>query len=61
MSSGIEVDRRDYYRELAAAQRGSLDITRWLLWFLACLDRKRSANPMVAGRPGAVVVRQVSR
>ncbi len=39
MSSGIEVDRRDYYRELAAAQRGSLDITRWLLWFLACLDR----------------------
>ncbi len=39
MSSGIEAERADYYRELASAQRGSLDITGWLLWFLGCLDR----------------------
>ncbi|MBD3335182.1 MAG: DUF4172 domain-containing protein [Candidatus Eisenbacteria bacterium] len=39
MSSGIEEERREYYRELEAAQRGSLDITRWLEWFLECLDR----------------------
>ncbi len=39
MSSQIEAERKDYYRELEAAQRGALDITRWLSWFLACLGR----------------------
>lgn len=39
MSSEIEAQRKEYYRELQAAQRGDLDITRWLEWFLACLDR----------------------
>lgn len=39
MSSGNEVERREYYLELESAQRGSLDITAWLAWFLACLDR----------------------
>jgi Fic family protein len=39
MSSQIEAERKDYYWELETAQRGSLDITRWLEWFLACLDR----------------------
>ena len=39
MSSQIAADRKDYYRELEIAQRGDLDITRWLTWFLHCLDR----------------------
>ena len=39
MSSGIEAKRMEYYRELESAQRGGLDVTRWLTWFLACLDR----------------------
>jgi Fic family protein len=39
MSSGIEAQRKDYYLQLEAAQRGSLDITAWLAWFLRCLDR----------------------
>jgi Fic family protein len=39
MSSGIEASRGEYYRELESAQRGSLDITKWLVWFLECLDR----------------------
>ena len=39
MSSGIEGQRREYYQQLEAAQRGSLDITAWLAWFLSCLDR----------------------
>lgn len=39
MSAQIEAERNDYYRALEAAQRGDLDITRWLAWFLACLDR----------------------
>lgn len=39
MSSQIESERRAYYDELEAQQRGSLDVTPWLAWFLACLDR----------------------
>jgi Fic family protein len=38
MSSQIEVERKEYYQGLETAQRGDLDITRWLEWFLACLD-----------------------
>lgn len=39
MSSQIEVERKDYYLELERAQRGGLDITAWLSWFLGCLGR----------------------
>lgn len=39
MSSQIEAERKQYYSRLESAQRGDLDITRWLDWFLACLDR----------------------
>ena len=35
----IEAQRKEYYQQLEAAQRGSLDITAWLAWFLSCLDR----------------------
>ena len=39
MSSGIEAERREYYIQLESAQRGTLDITEWIAWFLSCLDR----------------------
>lgn len=39
MSWGIEATRREYYLQLESTQRGSLDITSWLTWFLGCLDR----------------------
>jgi Fic family protein len=39
MSSQIEAERKHYYLELEEAQRGTHDITRWLAWFLGCLDR----------------------
>ncbi len=39
LSSQLEVERKNYYLELEAAQRGDLDITRWLTWFLGCLGR----------------------
>jgi Fic family protein len=39
MSSQIEAERKNYYRELESAQRGDLDIANWLAWFLGCLDR----------------------
>jgi len=39
MSAQIESERADYYAELEAAQRGGMDVTRWVLWFVACLGR----------------------
>lgn len=39
MSSQIEAERKDYYLRLEAAQRGDVNITGWLEWFLGCLDR----------------------
>lgn len=37
MSASILADRRGYYAILEATQRGSLDITGWLRWFLQTL------------------------
>ncbi len=39
MSAQIRQERKDYYAILEATQKGGLDITAWLQWFLACLDR----------------------
>ena len=39
MSAQIEAERNEYYDRLERSQRGGLDITPWLEWFLGCLDR----------------------
>ena len=39
MSAQIQLERHAYYEMLEATQKGDLDITRWLEWFLACLGR----------------------
>lgn len=40
--------RKDYYKELEAAQKGDLDITRWLDWSLRCVsDAHRQAQDVV--------------
>jgi Fic family protein len=39
MSFQILEDQKGYYEVLEKTQAGSLDITKWLTWFLGCLDR----------------------
>ncbi len=39
MSSQIAAERKGYYDVLETSQRSDVDITRWLEWFLGCLDR----------------------
>jgi Fic family protein len=39
LSSQIESERKAYYEKLEACQRGGLDITLWLRWFLECFGR----------------------
>lgn len=39
MSSQIREERKAYYAILESTQKGSLDVTEWLVWFLDCLGR----------------------
>lgn len=39
MSAQIRVERKAYYDILEVTQKGNLDITDWLEWFLGCLGR----------------------
>lgn len=39
MSAQIRHERNDYYDLLEKTQKGTLDVTPWMEWFLACLGR----------------------
>lgn len=39
LSSQIMAERDDYYAVLESCQKGGLDITLWILWFLDCFGR----------------------
>jgi len=39
MSAQIRADRTDYYHVLERCQKGSLDISLWIDWYLRCLQR----------------------
>jgi len=49
MSAQIRKERKDYYDILEATQKGSMDITRWLSWFLDCLNRAIMATDETLG------------
>ena len=37
MSAQIRIERKQYYELLEKTQKGNLDITNWITWFLSCL------------------------
>ncbi len=37
LSAQIRIERKQYYELLEKTQRGNLDITDWIVWFLNCL------------------------
>jgi Fic family protein len=39
LSAQIQRERKEYYDLLEQTQKGELDVTEWLAWFLACLGR----------------------
>jgi Fic family protein len=48
MSSSILDNRADYYRTLEQTQRGDLDITTWIIWFLQTLTKSlQAANKII--------------
>lgn len=50
MSSQIRVERKGYYEILEKTQKGNLDITKWLLWFLECLNKALVSTETVLSR-----------
>lgn len=44
MSAQVRNERETYYDMLENTQKGTLDITEWLMWFVHCLDRALSAT-----------------
>jgi Fic family protein len=50
MSAQIRRERNAYYSNLEATQRGGLEITPWLEWFLACLDRAFTGTESVLAK-----------
>jgi Fic family protein len=44
MSAQIRNERKPYYEILESTQKGSMDITDWLSWFLQCLHRAIAAS-----------------
>ncbi len=44
MSSQLEAERKDYYLQLERSQRGTLDVTNWLEWFIRCMLRALSGT-----------------
>ena len=49
MSSQIRQERNAYYDILETTEKGNLDITAWLEWFLACLDRAFDGTETILG------------
>src|SRR3989344_2584160 len=49
MSAQIRRERNEYYDVLERTQKGTLDITDWMQWFLECLDRAIAGTESALG------------
>ena len=47
MSAQIRVEQHAYYNILEKTQKGQLDVTEWLDWFLSCYDRALSGTQQI--------------
>ncbi len=47
MSAQILKERKSYYTILEQTQRGGMEITPWILWFLDCLDQSIRASDIL--------------
>ena len=50
MSAEINRNKKAYYEILERAQKGNLDITHWILWFLYCLEKAITRTSSVVER-----------
>ncbi len=50
MSAQIRTERKGYYEMLETTQKGDLDITQWMVWFLSCLVNALKATDSILAR-----------
>jgi Fic family protein len=50
MSAQIRLERKQYYEILEITQKGNLDITGWIIWFLNCLIKALKSTDSVLTR-----------
>jgi len=50
MSAQIRLERKQYYEMLEKSQKGNLDITEWIKWFLNCLINSLKSTDSVLTR-----------
>jgi len=50
MSAQIRLERKKYYDILEKSQKGTLDVTDWLVWFLNCLKDALTSSEQILGR-----------
>ncbi len=50
MSLQIRAERKEYYNILEKTQKGTLDITEWLLWYLKCLEDAINSSDIVLSK-----------
>ena len=57
LSAQIQRERKDYYEMLERTQKGTMDVTPWLAWFLGCLLRAiEGAEASLSTRAGQVAL-----
>jgi Fic family protein len=47
MSFQIRSERKDYYNILEKSQKGTLDATEWLVWYLKCLENALYSSDVI--------------
>jgi Fic family protein len=50
MSAQIRIERKQYYEILEKTQKGRLDITDWIKWFLSCLINALKSTDTILNR-----------
>lgn len=50
MSAQIRIERKYYYEILEKTQKGDLDITLWLEWFLTCLKNSLMSSELILSK-----------
>lgn len=50
MSAQIRIERKQYYEILEKTQKGDLDITNWIKWFLRCLINALKSTDIILNR-----------
>lgn len=50
MSAQIRIERKQYYEILEKTQKGNLDLTNWIKWFLNCLINALQSTDVILNR-----------